>query len=476
MIKTIASTSATVAAKIIKSAEAGITKTIENTANTLERHPVQDVFVSSETNTVKKIKDIGATHKQTLVDYEYIKKEKFFNEEILHLLQPKITASGVKTFTPNQTKIINLATKKITFLIGIAKRLEKDGTETIDRVIEDIKDVFGGEKNYGKYLRARMKDGHPASKDATSIYNKLIKEFNDDVINAEVMNIFAKRNFQKPYKALDKTEKELIKMAIQDGDIKLESRDYKILEKALTTSKKDFTQAINWIKDLIGLRMVIPENADMNVAAKYLTDAILQGKINVTRVSNYHANHIYPYIGQDTVKLWKQSVPGMELVQSSSVRKKNGYTTTQMNIIHEIKDKNGKVKKVLVELQLRSEELNSIGQREHLIYDILAQKNIGKNIPELENYYNSIGIKEAVIDVFGNSKKENSYLDYERAMYSWIRHNEKKDPKLAAYDKPILTDFGLGEYENLLSFESLAKIDETAELIKAKYGKNAKKL
>lgn len=476
MIKAIVSATAAAAKEIQTVAAQKAGKTIQNVTNALERNPVQDVFVSTETNAVKKIKDIGATNKQTLVDFEYIKKEKFFNEEILHLLQPRITASGAKTFTPNQTKIINLATKKITFFKGIAKRLEKDGTETIDRVIEDIKDVFGGEKNYGKYLKARMKNDKPASKDATSIYNKLVKEFNDDVIDAEVMNIFAKRNFQKPYKALDKTEKELIKMAIQDGDIKFDSRDYKVLEKALTTTKKDFTQAINWVKDLIGLRMVIPDNADMNVAAKYLTDAILQGKLKVTRVSNYHANHIYPYISLDTIKLWKQSVPGMELVQTSSVRKKNGYTTTQMNIIHEIKDKNGKVKTVLVELQLRSEKLNLIGQREHLIYDILAKKNIGKNIPELENYYKTIGIEKAVHDVFGKPKKENAYLDYERAMYSWIRHQEKKDPKLAAYDKPILTDFGLGEYENLLSFESLAKIDETANLIKIKYGKNAKNL
>ncbi len=444
------------------------------TPSTLERTPSTDTFVPSvETASIAKAKKADAlTQAQTLRDYELVKKEGLFNDELLFLLQPKTTANGSKTFTPNQTKIINLAAKKISFYKGIAKRLEVSGTESIERVIKDIKTVFGGEKNYGKYLKARSKNGRPTSKEAVSIYNKITKEFLDKKINGEVMNIFAKRLYQKPYKLLDKTEKELVKLSIMDGDVKLDSRDYKVLEKVLGTSKKDYEEAVNWIKDLIGLRMIIPEDADMNKAAEYLTKAILSGKLNVTRVSNYHSKHIYPYISQDTVKLWKQSVPGIELVQSNAIRKKNGYTTTQMNILHEIKDKNGKVRPVWVELQIRSEQLNKIGQIEHLIYDILANKNIGKNIPELEKYYETIGIEKAVKEVFGNPTKENAYVDYERAMYSWIRHNENpKSKAILSYDKPILTEFGLGEYEHLLSFESLDRIDETATLLKAKYGK-----
>lgn len=475
MIKNIVNNAAA-AVNEIKIAAAELNKASPKTTNSLERHPVQDVFVSSETNTVSKaLKSATASPVQIANDYEQLKKEKLFNEEIMFLLQPKILANGSKSFTPTQIKIINLAVKKITFFKGAAKRLEKDGTETIDKVIKDIKQIFGSDASYGKYLKPRTKNGMPVSKEATSIYNKIIKEFNEQKIDGEVMNIFSKRLYQKPYRMLDKTEKELVKLSIQDGDVKLDSRDFKTFEKVLTTTKKDYDETVNWIKDLIGLRMVIPENADMNKAADYLTNAILKGKLTVTIVSNYHANHIYPYISQDTVKLWKQSVPGMELVQTSSVRKKNGYTTTQMNIVHNVKDKSGKLRKVLVELQLRSEQLNKIGQIEHLIYDILADKNIGKNIPELEKYYDSIGIKKAVKDVFDNPAKESSYVDYERAMYSWIRHIETKNSKVK-YEKPILTEFGLGEYENLLSFEALAAIDEKAVLIKEKYGKNAKNL
>ena len=462
------------------------TEQIQNKAiNTLERTPGQDSFVASASTAEKtaatpsitasrKITD--ATQHQTLVDYEFIKKEKLFNDAIIFLLQPKTTATGAKIFTPNHTKIINLAAKKITFYKGTAKRLEQMGTETIDRVIKDVKTIFGGEKNYGKYLHARNKNGQPTSKESVSIYNKIIKEFNDKKVNTDIMNIFARKLYQKPYKMLDKTEKELVKLSIFDGDVKLDSRDYKTFEKVLATGKKDYAEAVDWIKDLIGLRMIIPETADMNVAAQYLTQAILSGKINVTRVSNYHSKHIYPYISQDTVKLWKQSVPGIELVQSSAIKKKNGYTTTQMNILHPVKDKNGKVKYVWVELQLRSEQLNQIGQREHLIYDILAMKNIGKDIPELENYYKSIGIEKAVREVFGNPAKEEAYVDYERAMYSWIRENENPAAR-KSLTRPILTDFGLGEYEHLLSFDALQQIDDTANILKERYGKvNSKKL
>ena len=458
------------------------TEQIQNKAiNTLERTSGQDSFVASASTAEKtaatpsitasrKITD--ATQHQTLVDYEFIKKEKLFNDAIIFLLQPKTTATGAKIFTPNQTKIINLAAKKITFYKGTAKRLEQMGTETIDRVIKDVKTIFGGEKNYGKYLHARNKNGVPSSKDSVSIYNKIIKEFNDQKVNTEIMNIFAKRLYQKPYKLLDKTEKELVKLSIFDGDVKFESRDYKTFEKILKTGKRDYEEAVNWIKDLIGLRMIIPDTADMSVVAEYLTNGILSGKLNATRVSNYHSSHIYPYISQDTVKLWKQSVPGIELVQSSAIRKQNGYTTTQINILHPVKDKSGKIRYVFVELQVRSEELNKIGQIEHLIYDILAKKNIGKNIPELEKYYESIGIEKAVNEVFGNSKKEAAYTDYERAMYSWIRHNETPEAKARlSYTRPILTDFGLGEYEHLLSFDALQQIDDTACILKARYGK-----
>ena len=84
----------------------------------------------------------------------------------------------------------------------------------------------------------------------------------------------------------------------------------------------------------------------------------------------------------------------------------------------------------------------------------------------------SIGIEKAVHEVFGDPKKEAAYTDYERAMYSWIRHNENPETKARiSYTRPILTDFGLGEYENVLSFDALKQIDDTVNIIKERYGK-----
>lgn len=479
-----------------------LNKPKEPTNNTLVRTPSQDTFVPSVESVieatppttmvnsdvviakpmpvVQKDKDkakvdasLQTTAKQLLLDYEKIKEEAFLSDELMLLLQPKVSATGNKTFTKNQAKMINLAVKRMHLYRGIAKNLEREGTEALPTVMRELRGVFGGESNYGKYLYSRMKNGVPVCKDSHSIYNKLVKEFNAEKINGEFMNIFAKRYFQKSYKQLDKTEKNIIKMYIEDGSIKLDSREYKVLEKLLATSKNDVKQAKDWVRDLIGVRLIIPEGQSAKKAAEYLTEALQTGKIKVTRVSNYHTNYISPYIKHETIKLWTQSVPGIEVLQSSSAKKRNGYTTTQMNMVFDYKDKHNKDKTVFVELQIRSEALNQIGQREHLIYDILANKNISKGIPELQAYYDSIGIVAAVKDVFKNPEKESKYLDYERAVYSWIRNNEKnliKGVTPIIYDKPILTDFGLVEYENLLSFDALKTIDDKANIIKAKYG------
>ena len=349
--------------------------------------------------------------------------------------------------------------------------MEQDGNEAIEPALKQLKKVFGGEKEFGKYLKAREKDGQPVSKDSVSIYNKLIKEYKNEYIDGDVLNSFAKVFDKKNYKQLDKEEKALIKIFIENGELKLDTRGYNALEESLKTSAKDYKKAVSWIKDLIGIRLVLPDNADMKKAEEYLTKAILQNTIKVTRVSNYHSNHIYPYISKDTAKLWQQSLPGMQVLNNSAVRKKNGYTTTQLNIEFEFKDKNGKTKNALGELQIRSEKLNYLGQIEHLIYDILAKKDIGKGIPELQDYFDSTGIVDAVNEVFSDPIKENAYLEYEKTTYAQIRNSETKNKHIYIEDKdyPLLADFGLGQYE-VLSFESLDLIDKKANLIKKKYG------
>ena len=126
-------------------------------------------------------------------------------------------------------------------------------------------------------------------------------------------------------------------------------------------------------------------------------------------------------------------------------------------------------KPVLVEFQIRTAALNYIGQCEHLIYDILEKKDITKGIKQLADYYDKLGIVSTVKSLFNDPKKENKYIDYERTYYSYVRNKELGEPLFM--EKPKLSDYGLGEYEDLLSIDALKLIDEEATKIKNAYKK-----
>ena len=432
-----------------------------NTTSPLERSPKTDTVTISFKS--------QSSQDTALQNYKKVVKENILGPELNSLLEPQTDKNGNYIFDKDQIRVLKLAAKKIDFYKEIASRLEKEGNDSIDFILKQTKKVFGGEKELGKYLRSRQKDGKSVSKDAVSIYNKLIKEFKDEYIKGNILNGFSMPHFQKPYTKLDKDEKELIKLYLQDKNLN-HSIELSDLEKVLKTTAKDKEEAINWIRDLIGLRLILPDDFDMKQVEKYLTNAISKGELNITKISNYHSSHIYPYISQNTLKMWKQLSPGIITASSSNIRKKNGYTTTQMNIIFKVPDKNNKERTVRAELQIRSDSLNKLGQIEHLIYDILENKNIGKDIKELDEFYQSTGIVKAVKEVFNDAQKENAYLEYEKTTYAKIRENEQKTKKDRQENNyPLLADFGLGQYD-VLSFESLEYIDKRAEQIKQKYG------
>ena len=477
--------------------------------NNLENSPETDIVELSKPE-IKSVK-AGKTKlkKDETTDFQKklakIKDEKILTEEVLYFLEPKIDLQGKASFTKSQTGVIDAAYNKIKFFEDFSNELSREAERYADEVFSVFKEIFGGDEEYGKHLVLRKKD-------KTSVYNKLVKEFRNERIRTEVHNIFAKKLYGRRYSALSADEKELVKICIMDGDVKLEPKDYKIIEAAFKSNIKESyarklfskpynalnniqknkikeavydreeceiglnnkqarAEAYNYVRDLIGIRLILPEGsrAVMSKVERYIDKAIKSGKMNITRVSNYHSNHILPYISQQKVWEWKEAVPGMELVESADIKKKNGYTTTQINVEHYIE---GREKPIMIEFQIRTEELNYIGQVEHLIYDILENKDISKKIPELQTYYDSIGIKKAVEEVFNNPDKEAKYTDYERAYYSYIRNKESE--KKYKLDKPLLEDYGLGEYEGLLSFDSLKHIDEKAKEIKERYGTSKK--
>ncbi len=473
--------------------------------NNLERTPVSDTVEISNDDTkiskTKKVKEVKDQTKLIETKLAKAKEEKILTEEVLYFLEPKVDAQGKKSFTKSQIGVIDAAYNKIKFFDSFSKELAKEAEVHGEKIYNAFVEIFGTKEDLGKYLTKRTKD-------STSIYNKLIKEFKNERIKTEVHNIFAKKLYNKRYSILNADEKELVKICIQDGEVKLEPKDYKMIESVFKANIKDScaqrlfskpynalnnaqknrvreyiynneeyelginnkqarNEAYDYVRDLVGIRLVLPDGsrALMAKVERYIDKAIKSGKMNISRISNYHSNHILPYISQQKVLEWKELVPGLDLVESSSVRKKNGYTTTQMNVEYYI---DGKERPIHVEFQIRTEELNEIGQREHLIYDILEKKDISKKIPELQLYYDSIGIVKAVNEVFNDPEKEEKYTAYEKACYLYIRN--KESGRQYQFEKPLLADYGLGEYEGLLSFDALKHIDETANEIKAKYG------
>ena len=476
--------------------------------NKLERSPATDSVNLSKVSSKKKIrspkqaKTPEQIFKETQTNLEFVRKEEILPEEVLYFLAPKVDAKGNASFTPAQTRIIEAASNKVAFFKTMARKLSDDAFKYGDEILDDMKKVFGGREGLGEYLVVRKKD-------PVSVYNKLIKEFKNERIKSEVFNVFARKLYNKRYSQLDKIEKKLVSLSIKDGDVKLDARDYKVIEDAFKSDPKDYfanklfnkpyshlvsseknivkqelfnrpdeykanatnkqarREATSYVRDLVGIRLILPtgNRTEMAKVEKYIEKAIQNCDIKMTRMSNYHSSHILPYIKKEKALLWKE-MTGMELVENSEVRKKNGYTTTQINLEQNVQTRS---KPVLVELQIRTEALNYIGNIEHLIYDILEKKDISKGIPQLKEYYDSIGIVKAVKEVFNDPAKEEKYTDYEKAYYAYVRNKEESGTNVSIA-KPLLAEFGLGEYEHLLSFDALEVIDNKAKEIKAVFG------
>ncbi len=462
--------------------------------------------------------------------YNELQKAKLLPEEVISILEPAKTKSGELLYSASQLKIIESAHKRMKYFEDIAEELSQKAIDASPEVLKQVKDLFGGDESLGKYVIVREKS-------KTSVFNKLVKEFKEKAFYGDFMDRYAKMAFKKPFALLKESEKEILfekhikpnnpkkkelekddydainkpyanlsddekkilLMAIEDKSIIFLPKDMDDLERMYRPSKNEREKNIGNIKDLVGTRLILPSGSisEMEQVEKYISKAIRNNKIKITRLSNYHANHILPYINYKTAQKWKDAMPGMILLENRNVRKRNGYTTTQFNIVHPIKNKEAsktkdlssskiskkaqtieknrlKDKTVLGELQIRTQRLNDIGQIEHLIYDILEDKDISGGIPELQKYYDSIGIESAVHEVFNDAEKENSYIQYEKAMYSWTRQNEISKNNVSKYKKPNLEIFGLKDYK-ILSFESLAQIDKKAISIKKKYNNSQQK-
>lgn len=515
--------SAVIAPQLATPAAGTVTSPITASLAELNDDVFEKVSETTESSSIKKAKTRKTSAKNNFEplhqSFLQLKKEKVIPEELFVFLEPIKNSAGEKEYSPLQVKLIDAAQKRMNSFMEIADTLAKEGEEAGDQVYNQMFEIFGGEDGLGQYLKMRTKS-------KKSIFNKLVKELKDEKFYGQIMDRFAKDAFKKPYSRLtpndykriadsyfkgkaftkeqydslnkpydklSKDEKKLLTMAINEKSMSFKPDEIEECIKMFKPGAKEYEKAVTKVRDLVGTRLILPSGSplEMEEVEKYLSKAIRYNKIKITKMSNYHDNYILPYIKYSTAQKWKDAMPGMVLVGNSKVRKRNGYTTTQFNITHPIINKEAakakdlskskiskkaqnieknklKNKFVFGELQIRTKKLNDIGQIEHLIYDILEDKDISQGIPELRKYYDSIGIEDAVNAVFNDDRKEENYIRYENSMYYWTRHNETRNKGSAFYAKPRLANYELKGYE-ILGFDSLAKIDKEANRIKKLY-------
>ena len=128
---------------------------------------------------------------------------------------------------------------------------------------------------------------------------------------------------------------------------------------------------------------------------------------------------------------------------------KSGYVTAQFDIIHSNGAKG--------ELQIRGKKMNDNAEIEHIPYDIRTGKNIGKNIPELEKFYEPV---QDAVTMMRRNGLDNIYEKYIMKCYRYIRQFEEGKiqgefslPKLPAE----LQDYSILSLENLHNIHKQAQ-------------------
>ena len=133
---------------------------------------------------------------QTYETVKELKKEKVIPEELFAFVEPVVNDAGEKEFTALQTKFIDSAQKRMNFYKDIAQELEKAGADAKEEVLDQVKEIFGGEEGLGRYVVAR-------SKSQKSIFNKLVKEFKDESFYPHMMDRLSTEAYKKPYSLLN---------------------------------------------------------------------------------------------------------------------------------------------------------------------------------------------------------------------------------------------------------------------------------
>lgn len=210
------------------------------------------------------------------------------------------------------------------------------------------------------------------------------------------------------------------------------------------------------VGDLVGTRIILDDISEAGIqkVVDNICKGIESGKIKIKNIENYTKSS-RPYFTPAQCDQIQQSAArkGYEMASMKhSKPSKSGYVTAQMDVVYS----NG----ARGELQIRGELMHRYCEIEHIPYDIRQGKNIGKNIPELEQFYKPV---EDAVTTLKRKGLDKIYDDYILSCYRYIRKYERG--KIKGQFKLPQFPGSLHGYE-ILRFENLEKIHTRAKEIK----------
>ncbi len=224
------------------------------------------------------------------------------------------------------------------------------------------------------------------------------------------------------------------------------------------TPINDLKQAQDLIGDLVGTRIIMDNPSPQNIQnfVNKLCNGIQDGNFKVKVIENY-SNGSTRYLDDAHYNQIREAVidAGYERelrtagISNMNKDSKSGYVTAQFDIVHSNGAKG--------ELQIRGKKMNDNAEIEHIPYDIRTGKNIGKNIPELEKFYEPV---QDAVTMMRRNGLDNIYEKYIMKCYRYIRQFEEGKiqgefslPKLPAE----LQDYSILSLENLHNIHKQAQ-------------------
>ncbi len=235
----------------------------------------------------------------------------------------------------------------------------------------------------------------------------------------------------------------------------------KIIRKLTDPNEKyeleNIEQARGMIRDLVGTKITVDRlsQSQIDEIIASLNKGFREGGIRPIEIDNYSGKNITPYLTEANIDSIKEAaISAKSQTETSYIGAKNkgsGYTSAQINVTHS----NG----VSGELQIRSTQIDSVANIEHIPYDIRQGKDISSNNPLVKRVYSQIEKSAQNLSKSG----EKSYGNYLNKIYEY---NKAVEQGLTGMQEPQIGDFFTGTRQGCKSQgRTLQQIKDLRNLI-----------